>query len=102
MLNTLSVFYICLQPLVDLNRTKYLAIEPEASLEPDGPSQQKERKRYQPHVSEVQDGASHVRDLKFCEEVHERVHVQVQACRARGKERAPPPCVVFAAQLKVA
>jgi len=52
LLNTLSVFYICLQPLVDLNRTKYLAIEPEASLEPDGSSQQKERKRYQPHVPE--------------------------------------------------
>ena len=67
--------YISLVSLVDLNGTKYLAIEPEARLESNRTSEQKERKRNKPHITEVQYGACDVGDFKLREEVHKRVYI---------------------------
>lgn len=68
----------------------------------DGASQQEEQHRDYHHVAEVQNGGHKCVDLKFREEVEDRIQKHIESRRAWREKGSPPPVIVLATQLEVA
>mmetsp|Transcript_35291 Transcript_35291/g.82630 ORF Transcript_35291/g.82630 Transcript_35291/m.82630 type:complete len:624 (-) Transcript_35291:173-2044(-) len=87
--------------LVNLDGSVNLADEEEGAQETDGPRDEEEAAGDDEHVAHVDresDGAGH---LQLGEGIVDRVDKEVEGTAPRREEGAPPPVVVFAAELEV-
>ena len=89
-----------LTTLVHLDSTVDLTHEPQTGEEADGASEHEEGDADHGHVGEVQHGGYEALDAELGAVVPDGVQEEIQAGRACGQEGAPPPLVIFIAQLQ--
>ena len=88
--------------LIYFNGGVDLLHKPETSKKSNGARQHEKGKGNHAHVAEIQHCRYKTRDVKFGEEIPDRVEEQVAAWGSCWEVRTPPPSIIFVAELEVA